>query len=157
MFLLIDSAVFVGFPVKMDGDTGDGEQWSTKIDQPGGEAAIVHPAADPAGQGKIAIEPGGEQTAPVYLYPQLQVRTGLDSRAWFDLQAGAVGVGGKQPEPVHQFLLAAEDEGDNRAVVSCQKIGLSLRKLPLLVFPEFYKAMRRQIVANAGDGVEGRR
>lgn len=157
MFLLIDSSVFVGFPVKVNGDAGDGEQWSAKIDQPGGQVSVASPAADPTGQGEISIEPGTKQTATVYLDPELQVRTGFNCRAWFDLQAGAIGVGGEKPETLHQLLLAAQGEGDHRTAVSDEEIGLSLNKLPRLVFPEWYKAMGQQILANHRHSVERRR
>lgn len=141
MFLLIDSPVFVGFPVKVDGDAGNGQQRSAKIDQQGGQVSVAHPAADPASQGEISIEPGGKQTPPVNLDPELQVRTGFDCSTWFDLQAGAIGVGSEQSESLGQLLRAAQGEGDNRAVVSYEKIGLSLNELPRLVFPELYKAL----------------
>lgn len=139
--LLVDTPLIVRFPVKMDGQAGNGGHRSLEIDQAAANGFAVAGPADSAGDGQVAIKPGAKQGASIDLDTKLHAAVVQLYRVGFDFQARAICMGSGHAQRQTGIWLIGQGKGDQARTVAGSVVGSRQEALPGRAFIKTDKSL----------------
>ena len=151
--LRVDGPTLVGFTVEVDGQVGNDRDRRLEVDQLAFHLAIAA-EGHPAGQGQVAVEPGGQQCATVDFHAQLPEALALQFRLRLDPQARAVGMGADHADAAVQRGVPTQLDGDDGGIIARDVVAAIGLGGPRLALVQALVACCFQALNQAGSGME---